>query len=95
MGERMGRIGRIRTDFSCHSVGNLLVGNLPVGNLPVGNLSFRRKRAKRQNSYGMTRKIRSYPPNPPHPFSHRITMLPKQFIHHYLKIIFPLRKKAA
>jgi hypothetical protein len=27
MGERMGRIGRIRTDFSCHSVGNRFLRN--------------------------------------------------------------------
>ncbi len=43
MGERMGRMGRIRTDFFSKS------------------MNFEQKNPK---------KIRSNPPNPPHPFSH-------------------------
>jgi hypothetical protein len=56
MGERMGRIGRIRTDFFLSFRRNLLVA--------FGV------------SYGMTKKIRSYPPDPPNPFSHRISIFP-------------------
>jgi hypothetical protein len=46
MGERIGRIGRIRTDF--------LDSNARIS-------------SKNQ------KKIRSYPPDPPNPFSHRIS----------------------
>jgi hypothetical protein len=55
MGERIGRIGRIDTDFFwmrvlCHSVGN-------------------------QRFLRNDKKIRVNPPDPPNPFSHRITIL--------------------
>jgi hypothetical protein len=50
MGERMGRIGRIRTDFFFGFI-----------------LKIRAKKS---------RKIRLNPPDPPHPFSHRITKAP-------------------
>jgi hypothetical protein len=50
MEERIGRIGRIRTDFFW-----------------VRLLGIRQK----------IKKIRSYPPDPPNPFFHRITKAPK------------------
>jgi hypothetical protein len=49
MGERMGRIGRIETDFFDFS---------------------------RISSTRTQKKIRFNPPDPPHPFSHRITKAP-------------------
>jgi hypothetical protein len=48
MGERIGRIGRMETDFFWVRV-----------------LGIRVKE----------KKIRLYPPDPPHPFSHRITLV--------------------
>jgi hypothetical protein len=54
MGERMGRIGRIETDFF------LIFSRIP--------------------STRTTKKIRSYPPNPPNPFSHRISTFPQGLI---------------
>jgi hypothetical protein len=48
MGERIGRIRRIETDFSCFFCSDF------------------ENQAKK--------KIRPYPPDPPNPFSHRITL---------------------
>jgi hypothetical protein len=61
MGERMGRIGQIQTDFSCHSACH------SEGILKRTKDSF-------GMTCGMTRKIRLNLLNPPYPFSHCITI---------------------
>jgi hypothetical protein len=70
MGERMERIGRIRTDFF----------DLPI-------LKYKQNK----------KKIRSNLPNPPHPFSHRITTTtfrnPKSTFRNRKGFFFPDRKK--